>query len=95
MITQPTEVKALQGYSIYVEFSDGVRGTVDLSHLAHHGVFRAWDKNNLFQKVHIGKSGAIAWNKNLDICPNAVYLKIRGLTFEEWKLQEENTHATN
>ena len=95
MIKQATSVKALPGYSIFVEFSDGVKGCVDLSHLANRGVFRAWDKNDLFQKVRIAKSGAIAWNKNLDICPNAVYLKLRGLTFEEWQTQEGKTNATN
>jgi len=85
MIQQPVFVKALEKYAIHVEFSDGVKGRVDLAHLAHQGVFRAWDNGNLFEQVHISEDGAIAWNENLDICPDNVYLKIKGLSFEEWK----------
>ena len=78
MISKPINVKALGNYTIYVEFSDGVRGNVDLNHLAHKGVFHDWDKNNLFKKVHIDNYGAIAWSENIDICPDNVYLKLKG-----------------
>jgi hypothetical protein len=87
MITKPIEVKALDNYSIFVSFADGTQGSVDLKHLAHKGVFREWDKNDLFALVHIDEYGAIAWNEDIDICPDNVYLQLKGITFEQWKQQ--------
>ena len=37
------EVHTLDGFRLQVAFSDGVSGTVDLSHLVGRGVFRLWD----------------------------------------------------
>ena len=95
MIAQPREVKALGQYSIFVAFADGVRGVVDLSHLAGKGVFCDWDRDGLFTKVHIADNGAIAWNAGLDICPDNVWLRLRGLTFEQWQEQNRSIHAAN
>ena len=36
---RPVEVKALSDYRLWVRYSDGVTGEVDLSHLAGKGVF--------------------------------------------------------
>ena len=90
MIAKPIEVKALDSYSIFVAFADGVQGAVDLTRLAHKGVFHDWDKNNLFAQVHIDDYGAIAWNEAIDICPDKIYLQLKGLTFEQW--QQQNQH---
>ena len=95
MIAKATNVKALDNYSIFVRFSDDVHGTVDLNHLAHKGVFREWDKDNLFTKVHIDDYGAIAWNDNIDICPDSIYLQLKGLTFEQWQQQNQMQYASN
>ena len=90
MIAKPVEVKALDNYTIFVWFSDGVQGIIDLKHLAHKGIFREWDKNHLFAQVHIDDYGAIAWNDDIDICPDSVYLQLKGQTFEQWKNQNHN-----
>ena len=89
MIERPLEVKALNKYTIFVSFSDGVQGSIDLKHLAHKGVFHQWDENNLFMQVHIDDYGAIAWNNDIDICPDSVYLQLKGLTFEQWQQQNQ------
>jgi uncharacterized protein DUF2442 len=34
MLIRPTAVRALSGYRIYLEFSDGEKGEIDLSDLA-------------------------------------------------------------
>jgi len=85
MIAKPIKVKALEKHTIFVEFSDGTRGAVDLAHLAHKGVFRDWEKNNLFAKVHVDANGVIAWNENIDICNDNVWLRLKGMTFEQWR----------
>jgi len=51
------------------------------------GVFALWNDYREFQKVHIGPSGEIAWNEEIDICPDAVYLKITGKRPEDLFLQ--------
>ncbi len=89
------EVKALAKYSIYVAFSDGVEGVVDLGHLAHKGVFQSWDKDDLFAQVHVDACGAIAWNDYIDICPDNVWLQLNHLTFEQWQQQDWSVHATH
>jgi len=86
MISKPIQVKAIQKYKIWIKYSDGTEGYVDLSHLSHHGIFKAWDEETFFNKVYIDKeTDAIAWSKEIELCPNSLYLNIKGLTFEEWK----------
>jgi len=41
-------VKPLEGYKIYLEFNDEIKGTVDLWHM---GVFAWWDLGDIFSKV--------------------------------------------
>lgn len=82
-VLKPIEVKALPGYRLWLRYANGVEGEVDLSHLAGRGVFAAWDDYKVFKKVHIGASGAIAWNDDIDLCPDALYLRITGKTPEE------------
>jgi len=95
MIAKVIKVKALDNYSIFVSYSDGVEGALDLNHLAHKGVFHQWDNNNLFSQVYIDDYGAISWNEDIDICPDSVYLQLKGLTFEQWKQQNQNQYASN
>jgi hypothetical protein len=96
MIEKVIKVKALDNYNIFVSFADGVQGIIDLKHLAHKGVFNEWDKNNLFSKVHIDDYGAIAWNNCIDICPDSIYLQLKGLTFEQWQqYQNKNYYAAD
>lgn len=77
------QVKALSNYRLWLRYADGVEGEVDLSHLAGRGVFSAWDDYQVFENVHIGASGAIAWKDKIDLCPDALYLQITGKTPEE------------
>lgn len=79
----PIQVRALDNYRLWVRYSDGIEGTVDLSDLVGKGVFATWKDYQEFQKVHIGPSGEIAWSEEIDICPDAIYLKITGKKPEE------------
>ncbi len=80
---KPIEVKSLPDYRLWLRYVDDVEGEVNLSHLAGRGVFAAWDDYRAFEKVHIGADGAIAWNDEIELCPDALYLQITGKTPEE------------
>ncbi len=71
-------VKPLDNYRLCVRYSDGVEGTVDLSNLVGKGVFARWKDYREFQQAHIGPSGELAWSEEIDLCPDAIYLKITG-----------------
>jgi hypothetical protein len=77
---KPVEVKALPNYKLWLKYTDGVEGEVDLSHLVGKGVFALWNDYTAFEKVYIGPSGEIAWSEEIDICPDSVYMKITGKT---------------
>ena len=77
---RPVQVKALSDYRLWVKYSDGIEGVVDLSHLAGRGVFSLWNDYGAFQKVHIGHGGEIAWSDSIDICPDTIYMRITGKT---------------
>ena len=73
-----TSVKPLSGFRVDVEFDDGQHGVVDLSDYAGIGVFEAWLKPGFFEQVSITQSGALAWPGDLDLCPDAVYMRLTG-----------------
>ena len=55
-----------------------VRGTVDLSEAVGKGVFALWCDPLVFEQVHIGSSGELVWGEQIDLCPDALYLKVTG-----------------
>ncbi len=75
---RPVLVKARPGYRIYLEFSDGSKGEVDLSDLAGNGVFQVWSDYNFFEKVHLGDHREIKWNDEIELCADSLYLKLTG-----------------
>jgi hypothetical protein len=75
---KPVEVRALPGYRLWIRYSNGVSGEVDLSYLVGQGVFAAWKDSRSFETVHVGPGRQIAWNDDIDLCPDALYMKITG-----------------
>ena len=80
---RPTEVYPRAGYRIWLRYADGVAGEIDLSHLAGKGVFNIWDEPGYFQKVHITSHRAIAWDDEIELCADALYLELTGKPVEE------------
>jgi hypothetical protein len=78
MMPRAIEVRALPQYRLWLRYDDGVEGEVDLSTLAGHGVFKAWEQKGLFESVRIAPYGAIIWGESLDLCADALYLKLTG-----------------
>lgn len=88
-------VSPLPNYRVYLEFSDGANGEVDLSDLAGKGVFQVWNDYSFFEKVQIGPERQIKWDDYIELSADSLYLKLTGKTPEELfpKLRREQPHA--
>ena len=91
---RPTKVEPRPGYRIWLEYSDGASGEIDLSDMAGRGVFKVWNEPGYFERVHITPYRAVAWDENLDLCPDALYMELTGKTFEELLAYEESLTET-
>lgn len=80
---RPTEVQARGRYRLWLQYSDGSAGEVDLSHLVGRGVFTAWKDPEHFKLVHIAPHGAITWDDDLELCSDALYLALTGKSVQE------------
>lgn len=82
MTTTPrlTEIKPLADYRLWLRFADGVEGEVDLSNLADQGVFAVWQEPGAFECVSVGSGGEACWESGVDLCSDALYMKLAGAT---------------
>ena len=78
-----THVEPRENYRIYVEYDDGARGEVDLSHRVGQTVYKIWDEPGVFEQVHIAHGYAIGWSDELELCPDAICFRLTGKTPEE------------
>ena len=78
-----------------LQFDDGVSGTVDLSEAVGKDVFARWHDPLAFDQVRIGSSGELVWADRIDLCPDALYLKVTGKKPEDSfpALREQRPHA--
>ncbi|HEX9729082.1 MAG TPA: DUF2442 domain-containing protein [Gemmatimonadales bacterium] len=75
---RPTEVRPEAGYRLWLRYEDEAEGTVDLSDLAGRGVFEAWNDPKIFEAVRVGASGALEWPDGIDLCGDALYMRLTG-----------------
>jgi Protein of unknown function (DUF2442) len=94
-IIRPVMVQACLSYRLYLEFSDGTKGEVDLSDLAGKGVFQIWNDYSFFEKAHIGQHRQIKWDDELELSADSLYLRLTGKSPEQLfpKLRREQPHA--
>lgn len=92
---RPISLSVLPNYRLEVAFSDGTQGIVDLSDLVGQGVFEAWKDKGVFARAHIGPGRQIRWSEEIELCPDAIYLRLTGKTPEEIfpQLAREPGHA--
>lgn len=81
---RPVEVEARGRYRLWLRFSDGVEGEVDLSDFAGQGVFAAWEDPTFFEAVRVDESRAVCWGNAVDLCPDALYLELTGILPEHY-----------
>ncbi|MYB75561.1 MAG: DUF2442 domain-containing protein [Chloroflexi bacterium] len=92
---RPTDLEAREEYRIWIRYSDGVAGEIDLSHLAGRGVFAVWLERSYFENVRITPDGAVAWGEDIELCPDALYLQLTGKSVREYMPQVDRlgSHA--
>ena len=90
-----SKVKVLPGYRLELEFDDGVSGTVDLSEAVGKGVFAVWRDPLVFEQVGIGSAGELVWGEKIDLCPDALCLKVTGKKPEDMfpALRDQPTYS--
>ena len=71
-------VRPLEGYRIWVEFEDGVKGEIDLRQRLFGPVFEPLRDPELFRRVFIDEYGAICWPNGADLAPDAVHQTLAG-----------------
>ncbi len=77
------DAKPRSNYRLWLRYENGAEGEVDLSDFAGRGVFQAWREPGMFDRVEIGEDGALHWGEQIDLCPDAMYLRLTGETPEE------------
>jgi hypothetical protein len=69
------KVEALPDYQLYIEFEDGIAGTVDISDIVGRGpVFAPLKDPDMFSQVRLDKElGAPCWPNGADLAPDRLY----------------------
>lgn len=79
-----TEAKIVDAYQLFLAFSDGTSGTMDLANLAGRGVFQKLKDQRFLRSLYIDReSETVAWPGGLDLDPVVLYSKISGRPIEE------------
>ena len=70
-------VQPVAQYRVWIRFSDGMEGEVDLSDLVGKGVFALWHEPAQFARVSIDpQNHTLTWPGGIDICPDVLYQDI-------------------
>lgn len=87
--------KPLPAYRLELQFDNGESGVVDLSEFVGRGVFAAWERPDRFEQVKVTAEGAVEWPDELDMCPDALYLRMTAKKPEELfpSLRNSAAHA--
>jgi hypothetical protein len=56
---------------------------VDLNPYVGKRVFSAWNDSEFLKAVHVSPHGSIAWNEDIELCPDSIYLELTGKKPEE------------
>ena len=56
-------------------------------------MFKAWNDLVVFGSVRLGSHGAIEWESDIDICPDAMYLRLTGKSPEDIFPGLKSVHA--
>jgi len=73
-----TRVEPLDGFRLFVEFADGVKGEVDLSNRLFGPVFEPLKDPELFSLARVDEFGVVCWPNGADLAPDALHQTLSG-----------------
>lgn len=76
-------VEPRAGYRIWLRYQDGVDGEIDLADIADTEICKPWREQAFFERVHVNDGGAVAWNDDIELCPDSLYAELLGVTLED------------
>jgi hypothetical protein len=79
MTPQVVRVKPLPDFCLEADFATGERRWFDMKPYLGYPAFAPLAEGNLFMKAHIA-NGAVAWNEEIDLSPDTLYLRSRGIS---------------
>lgn len=78
-----TRAEARSNFRLWLKYTDGVEGEVDLRGLVGQGAFAAWLTPGVFEAVRVNEYGAPEWPGEIDLCPDSLYMQLTGTTWAE------------
>ncbi len=78
------ELEARDKYKLWLRYSDGTEGEIDLSDMADTELFADWQKPGAFEQVEIGEYGEVHWTEDASLCADSLYLDLTDQSFEEF-----------
>ena len=90
-----TEAKYIDGYRIWIKFSDGLGGIVDFTDIIHnYPVARPLAEQNEFQRFYLDDWPSLAWPCGFDFSPEGLYERATGQSVP-WLHNNEAEELTN
>lgn len=85
------EAQPLKKYRVRLRFADGMAGIVDLADFAGRGVFKRWDRPEVWEGMRI-KHDTLQWGPDdpgevLDFSPEMLYSRASGISRDEMESQ--------
>jgi hypothetical protein len=84
-LTQPRRMErivaaeARPNYRLWLRFTNGAEGEVDLAHLVGHSVFAAWNDPAEFARVQVDPiTRTVTWPGGIDLDPDVLYARVTG-----------------
>jgi hypothetical protein len=74
MNPRPVAVTPLPNYELDIRFENGERRLINMKPWLDKGVFKRLTEGDFFYKVHIAPYKTVAWDDDLDLCPDTLYL---------------------
>jgi glycine/D-amino acid oxidase-like deaminating enzyme len=71
-----SKVTALKDHRLYLEFTDGVKGEIDLSQRLFGPMFEPLQDPEFFFRVGLDDFGAVCWPNGADLAPDALYRQL-------------------
>lgn len=79
IVERIVRVESRPGYRIWLRFTDGSEGEVDLSHLVGRGVFADWNDPARFAQVKVHPTTrTVCWPGGIDLDPDVLYARLTG-----------------